>query len=85
MYIQVLSESAVNGLRSTGGDKVVETIKSVNYFDKFLDCVNVSSLSAGKHQQKPFKQSYYSKDDFRLKVAMHSLSHDSYQLLLHSG
>ena len=85
MYIQVLSESVANGLRSTGGDKVVETIKFVDYFDKYFDCVNVSSLSPGKHQWKPFKQGYYSKDGFRLKVAMHSLSHDNYQLLLHSG
>ena len=85
MYIQVLSESVANGLHSTGGDEVVETIKCVDYFDKFFDCMNVSSLSAGRHQRKPFKQPYYSKDDFRLKVAMHFLSHDNYQLLHHSG
>jgi len=42
----VLSESVANGLRSTGGDEVVETIKFVDYFDKFFDCVNVSSLLA---------------------------------------
>ena len=77
MHIQVLSESVVNGLRSTGGDEVVESIKFVDYFDKFFDSVNVSSLS----QRKPFKQPYYSKDDFRLKVSMHSVSHDNYQLI----
>ena len=81
----MLSESVANRLRSTGGDEVVETIKFVDYFDKFFDSVNVSSLSAGKHQRKPFKQPYYSKDDFRLKVSMPSLSHDNYQLLHHSG
>lgn len=34
MYIQMLSESVANGLRSTEGDEVMETIKFVDYFDK---------------------------------------------------
>ena len=43
-------------------------MKFVNMFDKFFDCMNVSNFDAGKRQRKPFKQSYRSAKDFRLKV-----------------
>lgn len=65
---QVLSESVGNGLCFIGGDEVTETVQFVKNFDKFFDCVNVTNLSAGKEQRKPFKQPYYSGTDFRLKV-----------------
>ena len=47
---------------------MAETINFVDHFDKFFDCVNVSNMSTGKEQRKPFKQPYYSANDFRLKV-----------------
>ena len=50
------------------GDVVEETVKFISYFDKFFDCVNVSSLSTGKLQRNPFKSPYRSNQDFRLKV-----------------
>ena len=64
----LLSESVGNGLSLIGGDEVTETIQFVKNFDKFFDCVDVTNLSAGKEQRKPFKQPYYSDTDFRLKV-----------------
>ena len=65
---QVLSESVGNGISFTGGDEVTETVKFVKNLDMLFDCVNVTNLSAGKEQRKPFKQPYYSGTDFRLKV-----------------
>ena len=61
---QVLSQSVANALKLTGGDEVTET---VDKFDKFFDCVNVSSLSAGKLSRNAFKSPFRSPNDFRLK------------------
>ena len=47
---------------------MAETIKFVDNFDKFFDCLNLSNLSTGKEQRKSFKQPYYCANDFRLKV-----------------
>lgn len=66
--MQVLSQSVANALKLTGGDEVTETIKFVDKFDKFFDCVNVSSLSAGKLSRNAFKSPFRSPNDFRLKV-----------------
>ena len=63
-----MSESVANGLRLIDEGEMAETIKFVDNFDKFFDCLNVSNLSTGKEQRKPFKQPYYSANDFRLKV-----------------
>ena len=38
-------------------------------FDKFFDCLNCSSLSAGKRSRNPFKSPYRSGTDWKLKVA----------------
>ena len=57
-----------NAMKLTGGDEVVETVKFIDKFDKFFDCVNVSSLSGGKLSRNPFKSPYRSPSDFRLKV-----------------
>ena len=45
-----------------------QTIEFVQTFDKFFDCLNVSSLEAGKHSRNVFKSPYNSKDDFKIKV-----------------
>ena len=60
----------------TGGDEVEETVKFITMFNKFFYCFNNQSLSAGRRQQKPFKQPYRSGTDFRLKV------HNAYTQLL---
>ena len=45
-----------------------KTIEFVLMFDKFFDCLNVSSLDAGKHTRNAFKSPYHSSADFRIKV-----------------
>ena len=45
-----------------------KTIKFIQMFDKFFDCIIVSSLDAGKLTRNKFKALYHSSNDFRLKV-----------------
>ena len=45
-----------------------KTIEFVQMLDKFFDCLNVSSLDAGKHSRNTFKSPYHSEKDFRIKV-----------------
>ena len=40
----------------------------VAMFDKFFDCMNVSTMSDGNLQRNPFKSPYRHVDDFQLKV-----------------
>jgi hypothetical protein len=47
---------------------VERTMEFVLKFDKLIDCLNVSSLSAGKHSRNAFKSPYHSASDFRIKV-----------------
>ena len=44
------------------------TIEFVKMFDRMFDCLNVSSLDAGKFKRNAFKAPYHSAKDFRLKV-----------------
>ena len=55
-------------LEFVGGDEAEESAIMAEQFDKFFDCLNVGSFTAGKQQRNPFKSPYRSKDDFRLKV-----------------
>lgn len=72
MYIsiplKVLSNSVAKALKLTKKDEVAETVKFVEMFDKLFDCLNVSSLSAGKRKKSAFKSPYRAVDDFRVKV-----------------
>ena len=68
MHMQVLSESVWKALQLTGGPEVEETVRFISFFDKFFDCFNVSSYSAGRRHRKVFQQPYRSSTDFRLKV-----------------
>ena len=45
-----------------------ETAKFVDMFDKFFDCLNVSSFTAGIQSRNAFKSPYRKDTDFRLKV-----------------
>lgn len=67
--MEVLSETVRNGLSMLGDEALVETIRFVDKFDKFFDCLNVNSFDAGRHERKTFKQPYRSATDFRLKAS----------------
>ena len=57
-------------IRLCGGENAIETANFIEKMDKFFDCFNVSTFTAGKHQQrKQFLGPYRSKTDFRLTVS----------------
>ena len=68
MYIQVLSSSIAKGLTLFVGAKATQTAYCADMFDKFFDCLNSSSLSAGKRSRNPFRSPYRSGNDWKLKV-----------------
>ncbi len=49
-----MSESVSKALELTGGPDVAETVKCVDYMDKFFDAVNVSNYVEGVHKKKVF-------------------------------
>ena len=55
-------------MKLTGGDEVTETVRFIEMFDKFFDCLNVNNFTTGHHKRKMFKLPYKSATDFRLKV-----------------
>ena len=67
---QVLSETVAKAIRLTGGKAAFETAYFLEKMDKFFDCLNVSSYTAGKRHRKPFQQPYHSSEDFRLLVSI---------------
>ncbi len=64
----MLSETVSKALQLTGRTDVQETVKFVEMFDKFADCLNVNNYNTGRLKRKVFKQPYRSATDFRLKV-----------------
>ena len=40
----------------------------MGFFDKFFDALNVHNYDQGRHDRKPFLDSYVSAKDSRLKV-----------------
>ena len=68
--MQVLSNSVANALRLTVGQKAEETARFAHMFDKFFDCLNCSTLSAGKRSRNPFKSPFRSGTDWKLKVLL---------------
>ncbi len=66
-----MSNSVAKAMEITLGNKAQETAKFVETFDKFFDCLNVSSLSAGKLSKNSFKSpyAYRSGKDFRFRVS----------------
>ncbi len=63
-----MSESVSKALKLTGGPEVEETVKFVEYMDKFFDALNVSNYVGGVHKRKEFRLPYTSADDNRLTV-----------------
>ena len=51
-----------------GDPEMTETIQFVRFFDRFFDCLNVSSLSEGRHLQKPDLYPYQTPNDKRFTV-----------------
>ena len=51
-----------------GDVKLEQTIRFVEMFDRFFDCLNVNSYNTGRLKRKVFKQPYRSGTDYRLKV-----------------
>ena len=52
-------------MKLTGGDEVTETVRFIEMFDKFFDCLNVNNFTTGHHKRKVFKLPYKSATDFR--------------------
>ena len=66
-----MSASVAKALKLTGGGEPVETANFVEIIDKFFDCLNVSSISKGRHKRKPFAEPYCKLDDIRIDVSNH--------------
>ena len=75
MKSQVFSNSVAKGLVISVGPKAQETARFAEMFDKFFDCLNCSSLSAGKRSRNPFKPPYRSATDWKLKVNFYCKFH----------
>ena len=55
-------------MKDSGDEEITETIKFVDYFDKFFDSLNVNNFWTGMQKKKAFKQPYTSGKDFQMKV-----------------
>ena len=67
----VLSNSVSKALILAVGPKATQISRFAEMFNKFFDCLNVSSLSAGKFSRNPFRSPYRSGTDWKLKVCFH--------------
>ena len=79
LTIQVLSNSVATALEESGGDEVKESVKFVQMFDHFFDCMNVNDFKSGKYSQNSFKDPYRSSKDFKLKVYIERLMLPKYE------
>uniref|UniRef100_A0A1X7V2N3 C2H2-type domain-containing protein n=2 Tax=Amphimedon queenslandica TaxID=400682 RepID=A0A1X7V2N3_AMPQE len=61
---KVLSETVSCALKE---DNHAKLAKFVEYFDHFFDCLNVTSISGGKHKLKKYSYPYRTANDDRLK------------------
>lgn len=66
----MLSASVAHAMELMGDPAMTETIRFVRYFDRFFDCLNVSSLSEGRHTRKPDLYPYRAPNDKRFTVSM---------------
>ena len=66
--LQVLSASVAHAMELMGDPEMTETIRFVHFFDRFFDCLNVSSLSEGRHSRKPDLYPYRTPNDKRFTV-----------------
>lgn len=68
--MQVLSASVAHAMELMGAPDMIETIRFVRMFDRFFDCLNVSSLSEGRRARKPDLNPYRSPNDIRFTVCI---------------
>ena len=73
--MQVLGETVSKALEHSGGDEASETAKFVRMMDRFFDCLNITNLTNGMHEQKSFQDPYTNANDFYLKVMCHGYVH----------
>ena len=66
----MLSESVSKALEQLGGEEAEATVKFCLMFDRFFDCLNVSSLSASFKKLKPYRMPYRCEGDFRILVGI---------------
>ena len=52
------------------GEDACETANFVEKMDRFFDCFNVSSFTAGKEKRKPFLAPYRSSNDFDSRLCI---------------
>ena len=55
-------------MKRMNNPELEKTIEFVLMFDKFFDCLDVSSLDTGKLSRNAFKSPYHSSADFKIKV-----------------
>ena len=56
-----------NAMENVGDTSMSETIRFVRFFDRFFDCLNVTSLSGGRKSLKPDLYPYRTPTDTRFK------------------
>ena len=66
---QVLSSSVACAMEVLGDESMSETIRFVRNFDRWFDCLNVSSLSEGKRSLKKDLYPYRTPADTRFDVS----------------
>lgn len=52
LFAYVLSEKVAKAIQATQGPEAEETVKFIEYFDKFFDCLNVDNYISGRKQRK---------------------------------
>lgn len=67
-FMKALSNSVAEALNMMKDPELEKTIMFCKIFDKFFDCLNVSSLDLGTRSRNAFKAPYHSGRDFRIKV-----------------
>lgn len=72
IILQVLSKSVANALKlksdNTGDTSTDGTRQFVEMFNKFFDCLNVSTASEGQRKRNPNLLPYRDVDDSRFEV-----------------
>ena len=66
--LQVLSASVAHAMELMDDPETTETIRFVCFFDRFFDCLNVSSPSEGRQARKPDLYPYRTPNDKRFTV-----------------
>ncbi|KAL5515328.1 hypothetical protein EMCRGX_G000480 [Ephydatia muelleri] len=56
---EALSETVAKAIQATEGAEAEETVKFIEYFDKFFDCLNVDNYTSGRRQRKEFREPHH--------------------------